>query len=112
MHEELRARVLAATAHADYRRIGCRPTADAPDEYEVHALAGDRLIHMVLSLRHDGSVAEHTETFLPDQVFEVTTLPTGRLAVEVSSGTGRRWLSIPDDLADRLRPRSAGATRR
>ncbi|HEV3364768.1 MAG TPA: ATP-binding protein [Acidimicrobiia bacterium] len=100
---ELRARVLAATAHARHRRISRRPLLAVPDEYEVHALAGDRLVHMVLSLRADGSVAEGTETFLSPQILEVATLPTGRVAVEVGSGDGRRWLPLPNQFVDPIR---------
>lgn len=63
--EELRARVLAATAHASRRSI-----RQEQDRYEVQALCGDRIVEMTLALRADGSVDEHTETFLAGEVEE------------------------------------------
>ena len=71
--DELRARVLAATAHASRRSI-----QKAADHYEVRALCGDRIVEMTLALRSDGSVAEHTETFLAAEVEERMSEPASR----------------------------------
>jgi trehalose 6-phosphate synthase len=60
---ELRDRVLAATAHASRRSI-----RREEDHYEIRAVCGDRTVEMSLALRSDGSVAEHTETFLTADV--------------------------------------------
>lgn len=60
---ELRARVLAATAHARYRRTSVIPGEEGqPSTYRVEAVAGDRLTTMDLALRPDGSVAETTHS--------------------------------------------------
>jgi hypothetical protein len=66
---------MAATAHARPRVIRRREAVaeDVPsDEYEVYALAGDRFVYMVLSLRADGSVGETTRTFLQREIADVT----------------------------------------
>ena len=56
------ARVLAATAHSDIREIrAVPPTGDNNSAFEVYALCGERLTHMLLELRANGSVAEHTD---------------------------------------------------
>ena len=72
---EISSRVRAATAHASVRSV---THDDAPDpelphgRWNVVALAGDRLVEMVLALRADGSVFEETRTFLVDQIVNVS----------------------------------------
>jgi hypothetical protein len=99
--EELRARVMAATAHAQHRSIAVRdPGGDsgAQEEYEVHALDGDRFVHMVLALRPDGSVEEATETLLRDQILRVG-IEGDRATIEVDDATGRRSIAVPVAIA-------------
>lgn len=71
---ELRARVLAATAGTRLRSVRERePTeSGAPVEYDVDAVCGDRLVHMRLWMRPDGSVGEETETCLTADVSHIT----------------------------------------
>ena len=100
---ELRSRVAAASAHAQYRVIDrCRPGDQAgSDEYEVYALAGDRVVHMRLSMRPDGSVAEATETFLRQEILRVD-MAGEHAAVEVENAGGQRTIPIPMGLAATL----------
>lgn len=92
---ELRSRVLAATAHAQYRDIDRREGEQGRDEeYEVYALAGDRFVHMRLALRPDGSVAEATETLLRNQIVNVLT-GENQASLEVRDETGLRRVSVP-----------------
>jgi anti-sigma regulatory factor (Ser/Thr protein kinase) len=102
---ELRSRVMAATAHAHHRFVGRRAPSDlSGEEYEVYALAGDRFIHMTLSLRADGSVAEATETFLRNEIGDVKSVSLGQGAVEVrGDASDRRWITVPADVALILR---------
>jgi hypothetical protein len=96
---------MAATAHAHHRFVGRRPPSDlSGEEYEVYALAGDRFIHMTLSLRADGSVAEATETFLRNEIGDVKSVWLGQGAVEVrGDASDRRWITVPADVALILR---------
>jgi HAD superfamily hydrolase (TIGR01509 family) len=86
---ELRARVEAATAHAACRVIHRRGS----ERFEVHALAGDRFVHMELALRPSGSVDESTETYLKDQIVVADDGPPA--TIEVHDAGGRRILSVP-----------------
>jgi hypothetical protein len=102
--EELRSRVRAATAHAQHRSIAVRDRggeSGAKEEYEVHALAGDRFVHMVLALRRDGSVEEATETVLRDQILRVA-IEGDRGSIEVDDPTGRRSIPVPVGIATAL----------
>lgn len=96
---ELQSRVNAATAHAQYRHIDRRgrPGEEA-EEYEVFALAGDRFVHTVLSLRPEGSVDEATETFLPDQILRVG-VQGERAIIEVIDAAGQRQIAAPPGMA-------------
>jgi HAD superfamily hydrolase (TIGR01509 family) len=89
---ELRARVEAATAHAACRVIRQR----GRERFEVHALAGDRFIHMDLALQPSGSVDEATETYLRDQIVVADDGP--RTTIEVHDAGGRRFLSVPSEV--------------
>ena len=103
LHPELSSRILAATAHARPRVIHRRETAEpGADEYEVHALAGDRLVQMVLSLRPDGSVDETTQSFLEDEIADLV-VEADRATIEVDGPSGRQSLDIPVELAQALR---------
>jgi hypothetical protein len=105
LHPELRSRVMAATAHARPRVIRRREVLveNVPsDEYEVYALAGDRFVYMVLSLRGDGSVAETTRTFLPNEIIDVT-IEKDEATLEVEGPSGRQSIPVPDDLRSALR---------
>jgi hypothetical protein len=102
--EELGSRVTAATAHAQHRSIAVRDRGGesaATEEYEVHALAGDRLVHMVLALRLDGSVEEATETLLRDQILRVA-IEDDRATIEVDNPTGCRSIPVPVGIATAL----------
>ena len=66
LDERLRSRVLAATAHATVRTI-----RHTEGRYVVDARSGDRVVHMSLSLRADGTIAETTDTFLASAVCRV-----------------------------------------
>ena len=68
MPEEFAARIRAATAHADVRVVRPQPLQEFPERYVVHALAGDRVVWMILAFRPDLSVHEVTETFLVSQL--------------------------------------------
>jgi HAD superfamily hydrolase (TIGR01549 family) len=94
---ELRSRVQAATAHATRRTIRRR----GDDAFEVHALAGDRVVHMLLGLRAEGSVDETTETFVRSQVLGVV-LSGDRATVELDDGTGPRSVTLPIELGEEL----------
>lgn len=59
--DELRSRILAATAHAEQRRISRAEAGEGErDAYRVEAVTGDLRTIMNLALRADGSVAETT----------------------------------------------------
>lgn len=92
-------RVTAATAHTQHRFVERRrPTEQAGEEYHVCALTDDRVVHVIVSLRPDGSVAEATETFLRDQILRV--VPGGdRAAIEVEDAAVRPWIALPLELA-------------
>ncbi|MGH2721567.1 MAG: HAD family hydrolase [Actinomycetota bacterium] len=94
---ELRSRVQAATAHATRRTIRRR----GGEAFEVHALAGDRVVHMLLRLRAEGSVDETTETFVRSQIVGVV-LSGDRATVELDDGTGRRSVDLPIELGEVL----------
>ncbi len=99
---ELGSRVKAATAHAQYRHIDRRGRpSQEEEEYEVFALAGDRFVHMVLSLRPEGSVDESTETFLPDQIQRVS-VQGERAIIEVIDAAGPRPIAVPLGMATAL----------
>jgi hypothetical protein len=103
LHPELSSRILAATAHARPLIIQRREggTEGGTDEYEVHALAGDRVVRMVLSLRPDGSVAETTQTFLEDEIADLV-VEAGHATIEVEGPSGRQAITIPVELAEAL----------
>jgi hypothetical protein len=81
-----------ATAHAACRVI--RPREGK--RFEAYAPAGDRFVHMDLSLRPSGSVEEATETYLKDQIVVVNDGP--QAAIEVHHADGRRFLSVPGEV--------------
>ena len=98
---ELRSRVMAATPHAQHRLIirrrpdGQGPTAEG---YQIYALAGDRVVHMMLALRPAGSVEESTQTLLRNQIVRVV-IEDDQAAIEVEDAAGRRSITIPIDTA-------------
>jgi HAD superfamily hydrolase (TIGR01549 family) len=94
---ELRSRIEAATAHAQVRTI----RQSGPQAFEVHALAGDRIVHMRLRLRPAGSVVEMTETFLRDQIVDVGR-SDARTIIEVRTAAGHRSLTVPAELGEAL----------
>jgi anti-sigma regulatory factor (Ser/Thr protein kinase) len=101
---EVRARVMAATAQASYRRAYRRRRGGASgDEYHVFALSSDRLVRMTMSVRADGSVAETNETLLNGSIRNVVPVGVDRAAVEVRAPSGRRWRVIPADVGMTLR---------
>jgi hypothetical protein len=108
LHPELSSRILAATAHAEPRVIHRRESvAEAGiEEYEVHALAGDRVVQMVLSLRPDGSVAETTETFLQGEIADLV-IETDHATIEVDGPSGRQAIAVPVELARALKTKAS-----
>lgn len=94
---ELRSRVEAATAHASYRMIRQTDT----QAFEVYALAGDRVVHMVLGLRPSGSVDEMTETFVRHQVLGVV-LSGDQATVHMRDEAGQRSVTVPLALGEVL----------
>jgi hypothetical protein len=96
--------VKAATAHAQHRSIAVRDREGEPgtkEVYEVHALAGDRLVHIVLAVRLDGSVEEATETLMRDQILRVA-IEGDRTTIEVDDPTGRQSIPVPVGVASAL----------
>lgn len=107
LHPELGSRVMAATAHARPRVIRRRAALGEEvlrDEYEVYALAGDRLVCMVLSLRTEGSVAETTRTFLLHEITAITNQDDEAI-VEVNGPSGRQSITVPAEVARALTER-------
>ncbi|MGH8998998.1 MAG: flavin reductase family protein [Acidimicrobiia bacterium] len=103
--DELRSRILAATGHADVRMV--RPGAGGG--FVVDALTGDRIVHMELGLRADGSVDEATTTFLRSAVADVRI--EGRTAqVEVNERGESRSVAVPAELGAALAPVAAAST--
>ena len=99
---ELRSRIEAATAHSQRRLLERRPSQQAPEEeYRVYALTSDRVVHMVLSLRPDGSVDEATETFLRGQITRVE-IQGDEASLEVMTPDGRRSIAVPAMVATDL----------
>jgi anti-sigma regulatory factor (Ser/Thr protein kinase) len=97
---ELQARVRAAASNPSRQVIQRRRAPDGGgDQYEISAITGDRFVHMIMSLRPDGSVAEATEAFRRDEIHRVVTLGADRAAVEVEHGPERRWTTVPVDMA-------------
>jgi len=105
---EIRSRIMAATAHASVRTIDhCAEAPGLPrGTWEVHALAGDRIVQMVLGLRDDGSVAEETRTFLTADVLGVSFEPDGA-TLSVRGPSGAETVPVPDAVARALPPPAA-----
>lgn len=99
--EELRSRVLAATAHASHR---CIRRLRSPDEagasYAVEALSGDRVTLMRLSVRPDESVDESTDSFITRDILDVD---RGACELTVQGPEGTRRVTIAPDTAEVLR---------
>lgn len=100
LHPELRSRVLAAGGNAEHRAIERLEREGAPEQYAVLSLSGEQLALMELSLRPDGSVQEHTETFLVGDTRLLPDTDTPTIEVE-SAGTVRR-LALPPSLGEAL----------
>ena len=72
----------------------------------MHAVAGDRVVCMLLSRRPDGSVAETTETFLTAEITDIDVDVEGdETTVEVHPPSGRRSVVVPAQVARVLRQR-------
>jgi uncharacterized protein YjbJ (UPF0337 family) len=97
---EIHARVMAATAHAQTRRIE-RSDSSHPELrqgiWTVDALAGDRFVHQVLGLRDNRSVFEETRTFLADEIVEVS-FDRGGATVVVPGPSGPESIRVPDSI--------------
>lgn len=101
---EIHSRVMAATSHAQVRRIEHHhvPDATLPEGvWTVDAVTGDRFVHQVLALRADGSVAEETRTFLTTEILEVSFDADGA-AVSVSEPSGPASIRVPEVVARAL----------
>lgn len=97
--DELRSRVLAATAQARYRRTSLLPAQEGqPSTYRVEAVAGDRLTTMDLALRHDGSVAETTHSIDSADVSDVRRADDG-IALTVGRGPDAPAVVVSRDAA-------------
>jgi len=97
LDDRLRDRVLAATAGAQHRLI-----RTARNGFTVDALTGDRVVHMMLELRSDGSVAEATESFRRTDVNVVRPGPDGKSVVEFSDGAKQSSVPMATGVAERL----------
>jgi hypothetical protein len=108
LHPELSSRILAATAHAQPLVIHRRERASEPEieEYEVNALAGDRVVQMVLWLRPDGSVAETTQTYLEDEIVDLV-VEADHATIEVEAPSGRQAVTVPVELAEALQGKAS-----
>jgi uncharacterized protein YjbJ (UPF0337 family) len=98
---EIHSRIMAATAHAQTRVI---EASDASRQWEVNALAGDRLVHMTLGLRDDGSVSEETRTFLTSEVMTVSLASDegAPATLEVHGSSGAELMQVPDSIGRAL----------
>lgn len=99
--EELRSRILAATAQASHRRIRrLEAHGEVGTAYAVEAVAGDRVTLMRLSLRPDGSVEESTDSFTTRDIVHVDA-EASELTVQGPEGT--RSVPIAPDTAEAVR---------
>lgn len=106
---ELRSRVMAATANAQYRLVRRGAVENA---YGVYAVAGDRFVVMLLALRPGGSVDEATDTFLLNAIADVQ-VHGDEATIDVRDGGRDRQIVVPAEIAGALRqaggvPASAG----
>jgi NADPH:quinone reductase len=99
---QLRSRIMAATAHAQHRCITPVSRRHAAEGYEVHAIAGDRFVHMVLALRPDGSVHEATETLLRNEIRRVE-IQGDQGTIYVEHPARRGSIAVPLPIAAALR---------
>jgi len=107
---EIHSRIMAATAHADdrlIRRSDCSAPGMPDRVWEVDALTGDRVVHMVLGLRTDGSVAEATRTFLISEIREIS-LDDDGCTLEVVGPSGPESMRIPEPIGRVVRRRCEG----
>lgn len=96
--DELRSRVMAATAHASHRHIRRLESGDeAGAAYAVEAVSGDRVTLMRVSLRHDGSVDETTDTFTARDVAD---LDMDASQITVQGPEGLRTVTVARDTAE------------
>lgn len=102
LDERLRSRVLAATAHAIARTI-----RHTEGRYVIDARSGDRFVHMSLSLRPDGTIAETTDTFLTSAVCQVRPVP-GEETMEVVVRDPLRTVGVAAAVAATLGAPDAG----
>lgn len=98
--DEVRSRILAATAHAAHRRVAHVPAGEDgpgdPGRFLVEAVAGDRVSVMELALRPDGSVAETTRSLT---VGDVVTARGHADGVELVVRSGDTPIVISPDTA-------------
>jgi uncharacterized protein YjbJ (UPF0337 family) len=105
---EIHARVMAATAQAQIRRI---EHSDAPDAelprgvWTVDAVTGDRLVHQVLGLRGDGSVFEETRAVLINEIVEVSFDDDGA-SVTVPGLSGPEAFRVPESIGQAVNRRN------
>lgn len=96
--DELRSRVLAATAHAQVRLV-CR--RDQPGGgFDVYAACGDRLVVMELSVGADGSV-EVTRTHLVGD-FSIAGSDGGWLLLVAHAGAAVSEIEVPSAVIEAL----------
>jgi hypothetical protein len=101
---DIHARIMAATAHAGIRVIAKRTGSDPVcphGVWDVDALCGDRLVHMTLGMRDDGSVFEETRTFLTSEILDVS-FTDDRAGLAVQGPTGPETVSIPASIGRAL----------
>jgi hypothetical protein len=112
---DIHARIMAATAHAVVRSIQKQadPDPQCPNgRWYVDALSGDRLVHMTLGVREDGSVFEETSTFLTSEILDVAFTGDGSATVALRGPAGRQSMSIPASIGRALdRPSEVGGRR-
>ena len=104
---EIHSRIMAATAHAQIRRIEHRDSSDLAMPqgiWTVDAVAGDRFVHQVLALRENGSVFEATRTCLLADVIDVS-VDGAEATVTVPGPSGLESIAVSDSIGAALNRR-------
>jgi uncharacterized protein YjbJ (UPF0337 family) len=107
---EIHSRIMAATAHADERRIRQSGPAEG-GLWTVDAITGDRFVHMTLGLRPDHSVSEETRSLLVSEILEISVDGDDDAGSSLTfvGPAGPESLRIPTPIGRALRRRREGA---
>lgn len=96
LDERLRSRALAATGHATTRSV-----RQSGDTVTVDARSGDRIVHLELCLRDDGSVGETNDSFVVDDVRRISA-PRGGATVDIEVAGPLRVVPVAVEVAATL----------